>query len=81
MKNKFEFYRTTFDPLVARLYNSVSFNGKRCKHCHGRGYFVSEVPVVERDLLGFVNESRTERVHNYCRCVQKNIKQQNKDQQ
>ena len=80
MKNKFEFYRTTFDPLVARLYNNVSFSGKRCKHCYGRGYFVTEVPVIDRDPLGFATETRTEKVHSYCQCVQKNIKKQQKDQ-
>jgi len=61
------FYKYTFDPLVARLYNN-----KRCRDCYGRGYIISESPRQGRDV--FRKHEPLQQTKIYCQCVKKNIK-------
>jgi len=63
------FYRSTFDPLVARLYNN-----KKCNHCNGKGYVISDIPLEGMSSLrkGYP----TQILQSYCSCVDKNIKKQ-----
>ena len=73
MKKKSEektfFYRSTFDPLIARLYNN-----KKCSHCNGKGYVISHIPPEGMSSLRKGYPTRT--IQNYCTCVDKNIKKQ-----
>ena len=63
------FYRSTFDPLLARLYNK-----SKCSQCNGRGYFVSEIPPEGLDY--FIKGIPNREVYTYCQCVDKNVKKQ-----
>lgn len=76
-KKPLHFYRTTFDPMIARLYNNVA-QGRSCRHCHGKGYFVSQVP--QDDATSLRNGEPYQKVHSYCQCVQKNMKDQLREQ-
>ena len=78
IRNPLHFYRTTFDPMVARLYNNVAQGGK-CRHCHGKGDVVSHIP--QGDATSLINGEPFDKVHAYCQCVQKNIKDQLRDEQ
>lgn len=78
MKKKAEentfFYRSTFDPLIARLYNN-----KKCSDCHGRGYIISDLPM---EGITSIRKNRPVRqTQSYCSCVKKNVKQQRQDEQ
>ena len=61
------FYKYTFDPLIARLYNN-----KRCRDCYGRGYVISESPRQGREVLR--KNEPLQQTRMYCQCVKKNIK-------
>ena len=63
------FYRSTFDPLIARLYNN-----KKCNHCNGRGYIISQIPLEGMSSLRKHQPVRS--VQTYCSCVDKNVKKQ-----
>ena len=63
------FYRSTFDPLLARLYNK-----SKCSQCNGRGYYVSEIPPEGLDY--FIKGIPNREVYTYCQCVDKNVKKQ-----
>ena len=63
------FYKMTFDPLVARLYNK-----KKCNQCHGRGYVEIETPQEGSSALRRHQASQMIRI--YCACVNKNIEKQ-----
>ena len=67
------FYRSTFDPLIARLYND-----NKCKQCEGRGYFISEIPP--EGLKYFIKGIKNREVHTYCICVDKNVKKQHREE-
>ena len=67
------FYRSTFDPLIARLYNN-----KRCNHCNGKGYVVSQIPLEGMSSLR--KNQPTRNVQTYCKCVDKNIKKQRQEE-
>ena len=78
MKKKSEeksfFYRSTFDPLIARLYNN-----KKCSDCHGRGYIISDLPM---EGVSSIRKNRPVRqTQDYCTCVKKNVKQQRQAEQ
>ena len=63
------FYRMTFDPLVARLYNH-----KKCNQCYGRGYVDIETPQEGSSALRRHQTSQMIRI--YCACVNKNVEKQ-----
>ena len=63
------FYRSTFDPLIARLYKNT-----KCSQCYGKGYFVSEIPP--EGLKYFLKGIANREVYTYCRCVDNNIKKE-----
>ena len=77
MKKKSEeksfFYRSTFDPLIARLYNN-----KKCNQCNGRGYIISQIPL--EGLSSLRKNQPTRNVQAYCKCVDKNIKKQRQEE-
>ena len=78
MKKKSEeksfFYRSTFDPLIARLYNK-----KKCSYCYGRGYIISDLPM--EGLTSLRKNRPVRQTKSYCSCVIKNMKQQRQDEQ
>ena len=67
------FYRSTFDPLIARLYNN-----KKCNQCHGKGYLITDVPLEGLSSLRKNQPKST--IQTYCRCVEKNIKKQRQEE-
>ena len=77
MKKKSEektfFYRSTFDPLIARLYNN-----KKCSQCNGRGYIISQIPL--EGVSSLRKNQPTRNVQTYCKCVDKNIKKQRQEE-
>ena len=77
MKKKAEentfFYRSTFDPLIARLYNK-----KKCSQCNGRGYLITNIPPEGFSSLRKNQPVRT--TQTYCVCVEKNIKKQRQEE-
>ena len=77
MKKKSEentfFYRSTFDPLIARLYNN-----KKCNQCHGKGYLITDMPSEGFSSLRKNRPTKT--TQTYCRCVEKNIKKQRQEE-
>ena len=68
-KNKTLFYKTTFDPLIARLYNN-----KKCSQCNGRGYIIIQVPL--EGISSLRKNQPTRNIQTYCKCVDKNVKKQ-----
>ncbi len=67
-------YKTTFDPLIARLYNN-----KKCSDCHGRGYIIADIPM---EGFSSLRKNRPVRqTQSYCTCVKKNIRQQRQEEQ
>mgnify|MGYP003637291456 FL=1 len=66
------FYRSTFDPLIARLYNN-----SKCRQCEGRGYFMSEIPP--EGLKYFIKGIKNREVYTYCSCVDKNVQKQGRE--
>ena len=62
-------YKTTFDPLVARLYNTT-----KCSQCNGRGYLIVQMPLEGASSLHKNQPMRN--VQMYCTCVDKNVKKQ-----
>lgn len=62
-------YKTTFDPLIARLYNN-----KKCGQCNGRGYLIIQTPLEGLSSLRKNQPSRN--IQTYCKCVENNIKKQ-----
>lgn len=60
------FYTTTVDLSIARMYNS-----RKCKECHGKGYFVSYLPA---DGVKFQKETTNHKIYTYCKCVTRNMK-------
>ncbi len=77
MKKKSEektfFYRSTFDPLIARLYNN-----KKCSQCNGRGYIISQIPLEGVSSLRKNQPIRN--IQTYCNCVDKNVKKQRQEE-
>ena len=67
------FYRSTFDPLIARLYNN-----KKCGQCNGKGYLITNIPPEGFSSLKKNQPTRT--TQTYCRCVEKNIKKQRQEE-
>ena len=63
------FYKMTFDPLIARLYNK-----KRCNQCHGRGYVEIETPQEGVSTLRKHQPSQMIRI--YCAFLNKNVAKQ-----
>tara|TARA_R110000824_G_scaffold309173_1_gene496587 strand:- start:1054 stop:1308 length:255 start_codon:yes stop_codon:yes gene_type:complete len=68
------FYTSTFDPLIAQLYNN-----NKCRQCDGRGYLMSEIPP--EGLKYFIRGIKNRAVYTYCSCVDKNVKEQRKKEQ
>ena len=62
-------YKSTFDPLLARLYNNTT-----CSQCNGNGYIVSEIPPEGLDY--FIKGVPNREVYAYCQCVDNNVKKQ-----
>ena len=67
------FYRSTFDPLIARLYNNT-----KCNQCNGRGYMVSQIPLEGTSSLRKNQPMRN--IQTYCKCVDKNVKKQRQEE-
>ena len=62
-------YKTTFDPLIARLYNN-----KKCNQCNGRGYVIVQTPL--EGVSSLRKNQPTRNIQTYCKCVDKNVKKQ-----
>ena len=67
------FYRMTFDPLVARLYNH-----KKCNQCYGRGYVDIETP--QEGLSALRKHQPSHMIRIYCACVNKNVAKQRQEE-
>ena len=66
MPEKDFYYTTTVDLTIARMYNS-----RKCKECHGKGYFVPHVPP---DGVQFKKDIENNITYAYCKCVIKNMR-------
>jgi len=60
------FYTTTVDLSIARMYNS-----RKCKECHGKGYFAAYLPG---DGVQFRKGITNHKTYTYCKCVTRNMK-------
>ena len=67
------FYKMTFDPLVARLYNN-----KKCNQCYGRGYVEIETP--HEGLVKLRKHQSNQTIRIYCNCVNKKVKKQRQEE-